>query len=161
MKTTARSIAAAVAALVLTFAVGTGAAFAADPPTVGGTLSVSGNTITVFSNGNVPAHVTMDAEVVVLSETEFDLAPGETHELSFTSESATGQVTALYTVIPTKGQDAGSATLVLNLKPYVAPVNFGPILLGIAGLLAVMFLAYRVKPWRWRIVTTPPTEPSA
>lgn len=161
----------AVAAAILASLVLAGVALAADPsptiqPTVGGTLSAEGKTITVLSNGNVPAHVTMTAESVTLSETEFDIQPGTTHTLTFEGK-AVGSVTALYTTaaLTDKG-DRGSAQLTLRLVPGKVPPppftlgDFGPggrgVPLWIALVIAALaLLAYRLKVWRWRLVTKP------
>jgi hypothetical protein len=145
------------AAMLLSLVLGS-VALAADPsptiqPTVGGTLSAAGKTITVFSNGNVPAHVTMSAEQVTLSETSFDIQPGQTHDLTFKGK-ATGHVTALYSVIPVEGADAGSAQLTLGLDPVTLPPPspLGTILWSVLIALAVVFVTWRLKPWRLRLV---------
>jgi hypothetical protein len=150
MNTTARILAAAVAVLALTLSVGAGAVLAADPsptvqPTVGGTLSAGGRTIEVYSNGNVPSHVHMTAEVVTLSESDFDILPGQTHRLTFSGPKAVGTVSALYTTIPHPGEESGSATLTLNLTPgkYIPPFDWTPFLIG--GLIAAAFAI----PARW------------
>src|SRR5689334_11330731 len=93
------SLLSSLAALSLALGVA-GTAAAADPqPTVGGTLSAAGKTIHVFSNGNVPAHVTMTSDVpgLTFSTPEFDIRPGETVDLTFQTSRADGTVTALYT----------------------------------------------------------------
>lgn len=158
MKTTARLTAAVVAAALVTFVVA-GAVLAASPaptdvPTVGGTLSAAGKTIEVYSNGNVPAHVTMSATDVTLSETEFDLLPGETHTLTFSGAKATGTVSALYTTIARFANgESGSAKLTLALAPFKAPpVNLLPyVLVGLLVALALVLALRRLRPWEWRI----------
>lgn len=159
MKAIARILATMAAATLLSLVLG-GVAFAASPvPTVGGTLSAAGNSITVLSNGNVTAHVVMAAEYVTLSETAFDLAPGQSHELTFTGK-ATGYVSATYTIVAT-GTETASATLSLNLvpRPVVAPLSLGDFGPGGRGapvwiivlILAVALILRRVKPWQWRL----------
>ena len=141
-------------------------AAAAEPsaiPTVGGTLSAEGKNISVYSNGNVPAHVTLSATDVKLSETSFDIQSGETHSLTFSGPKAVGTVTALYTTIPTPGTEAGSAELVLNLIPgkVPPPSPWGPILLTSLLLLAVLFLLWRFRPWRYRLSLSRVQDPQA
>lgn len=149
----------AVATLVLTIAVGTGAVAAASPtptdqPTVGGTLSVAGKTITVYSNGNVPAHITMSAESVTLSETSFDIQPYESHDLTFTGK-ADGRVTALYTTVAPDGGESGSASLNISLVPVPPKPDQSGLIGAIALLLLLVMVALyiirRVKPWRLRV----------
>jgi hypothetical protein len=144
----------AVASAILASLVLVGVALAADP-TVGGELAAGGNSVHVTSNGNVPAHVVMSADAVALSVTEFDLQPGETHDLTFTGK-AVGTVSATYHAIVT-GQETASATLTLNLVAHVPPPPFDPTIPGIAGLLiaATLLLVRRLRPWRWRLVTNP------
>lgn len=147
-----------VALLLLTLAAiaaaGAGAVRAADEPTVGGTLSAAGNTITVYSNGNVPARVSMSAESVTLSRTEFTILPGETVNLTF-SGRAVGHVSATYTIIPVAGQETGSATLTLGLEPVTPPpppFDPTPFGIGFVAITGLLLLWRRVRPDKWRIV---------
>lgn len=143
----------ALASLVLAGAGGLRAAEPTSAPTVGGTLSVDGRTISVYSNGNVPATIFMSAEAVTLTETSFALLPGETRELTFSGEPD-GRVTALY-VAQAEGQESGSAALSISLSPvpYVPPTDWAPLLLLAAVLGAFLLVLRRFRPWRWRIVT--------
>jgi hypothetical protein len=160
-KRTFRSLLLSVA-LSLTLGV---AGVAATEPTVGGTLSAGGNSIHVFSNGNVPAHVSMTATDVTLSETSFDIQPGQTHDLTFTG-GAVGSVSALYTTSAlNQAGDKGSAQLTLRLIPGVTPpslfstpvgpTSLGYLLMGALLLLAVLFLLWRFRPWTYRLTRAP------
>jgi hypothetical protein len=151
MKTALRAaVVATLASLVLA-----GVAIAASPqPTVGGTLSAAGRTITVLSNGNVVAHVTLTAEKVTLSETSFDIAPGQSHSVTFTGEPL-GYVSALYAIPPKIGEDGGSATLSLNLKPYVPPANYSAGIIAILLIGGCAFLLLRYRPWRYVRIERP------
>jgi hypothetical protein len=137
---------------VLSIALGAAGAVRGADPTVGGTLSADRNTITVFSNGNVPAHVYMSAEFVTLSEADFELLPGEQHSLTFTGK-AVGYVKALYVAVPVGGTESGTVELAIGLEPTrLAPVMDLTVPFGIGlTLLALIFIALRVKPWQWRI----------
>lgn len=137
-----------------------GAVLAADP-TVGGQLSAGGNRITVQSNGNVPARVSMAAESVTLSVTTFELQPGESRDLTFTGK-AVGYVNATYEAL-VDGQETATATLSLNLEPVppTPPSPLGAILIGLLLLAGLAFIVRRLHPWTWRIVVNPPTDTAA
>jgi hypothetical protein len=140
----------------LTLSVGV-AGVAAAGPTVGGTLSAEGHNISVFSNGNVPAHIHMTASDVVLSESDFDLQPGETHHLTFSGPKATGDVTALYTTVAvTESGETGSAALNLRLTPGVPPPPSPvlPVGLSLLLLIGLLLLLRRTRPWRYRLSLT-------
>lgn len=143
----------AVASSLLVSLVLTGGVLAADvEPTVGGELSAGGNHIQVLSNGNVIAHVVMEAESVSLSTYEFDLNPGQTRELTFTGKAG-GAVSATYHALVT-GQETATATLSLNLVPRVPETYpFALFLLIGVFLLGFLLAMRRLRPWRWRIDT--------
>lgn len=150
MTTIARVVASVLVALALV-AGAAGITLAASPsPTVGGVLSAVGNTITVKSNGTVPARITMSAEAVTLSESAFLLEPGASHSLTFTG-AAQGHVYAAFAVVMLAGGEANSVTLGVTLKPYSPPFDPSPYVPWVLVVVAVGFVAARLRIWRWRI----------
>lgn len=162
MKAIGRTFASVAASALVSLALA-GAVLAAEPPTVGGTLSAAGDTIYVMSGGNVPASVVLTATDVTLSVDEFIIQPGETQEVTFSGAKAIGTVTAVYSILPMEGQEAGSATLTLALEPMQtpAPSPLPAILFGLLLLAGFAFLMRRLRPWRWRIQFAPPSPPPA
>ena len=159
MRTALRSLLSLTAALVLVTGAASAAAAASPAPTVGGTLSAEGKTIHVLSNGNVPAHVYMTASDVKLSETDFTILPGQTHDLTFSGSKAVGTVTALYVTEPTDGTESGSASLTLSLIPgRTPPPPLNPTLpaLLLLTLAGVLILLRRTKPWTLRLTRATP-----
>lgn len=156
MTTARRAVATilAVTGLVLV-AVGPVAAASPEPSpdTIGGKLQAGDHRIVVTSQGTTPVRVTMDAEVVELSETTFLLGPGEEHSLTYTGDHVGGVTAFLESLDVTTAGDRSSLSLVVNLKDYSPPFDWSPVAIGLLGLAAVALLARRYKPWRWRIVT--------
>lgn len=160
--TSAAAVVLVVTGLVL---VAAGPVAAASPsPTVGGRLAAVGNEVTVTSQGSLPTHVRLTADVVVIADNEFDLAVGGSRTVTFTGD-AVGRVYATFSASPTgiTTADMNSLVLSVGLKPYTPPfsiADFGP---GGSGaplwiavlLIAITLLAIRLRVWRWRIVTTP------
>jgi hypothetical protein len=150
MRTTILRVAVTLLALASVALAGAGGIRAASP-TVGGTLSAVGNTVTVKSNGNVPARITLSAEVVHLSETTFALDSGQSHTVTFAGDPV-GKVYAAFAVVTgaTSG-DTNSLTLAVGLKPYTPPLDlapYGAALLVFAGLVLAL---RRWRPWQYRL----------
>jgi len=120
-------------------------------PLIGGKLSAGGAEVIVVSQGTVPVLVTMTADAVSLSEATFQLAPGQSHRLTYSGESR-GTVTAHLAQLPSlTGGDSASVDLVVHLKPYTPPTDWSGILYGLLGLTALAVILRKVKPWRYRI----------
>ncbi len=155
MRTALRAAVVLSALVSLALAGAAGVRAASPEPTVGGTLAVDGKTISVYSGGNVPAHVYLTATDARLSESDFEIAPGATHSLTF-SGPAVGTVTALY-VTDVAGQESGSAALTIGLVPaHVPPPPFDWAPVGLGGIVTfgMMLLLRRWRPWRYRLVRT-------
>lgn len=141
----------AVAAASLASLVLAGVALAADPstpPGIGGTIDAYPDQHVVITNNGVDAHVKVTSETVGLSESEFDIASGDSHTFTYTGEP-TGNITATFSTdvpVNTMG-DVATATLVLGLKPYVPPMNWTPIIFAGLILLALVFLTWRGVRW--------------
>ncbi len=152
---TARTLLRSVASAALASFVLAGVALAADPsapPTVGGSIDAYGDKHVVVTNlGNVQAHVTVASETVGLSESAFDIPAGDSHSFTYTGEPV-GTIAATFTIDQNlvKTGDAGTATLVLGLKPYVPPPNYSAFIFGALILLALVFLTWRGVRWARR-----------
>jgi hypothetical protein len=64
-------------------------------------------------------------------------------------------------VKPNEAGDANAVSLGLTLEPYTPPFDPAPLGLILLLITAAGLILRRVRPWRWRIVTSPPTQPSA
>lgn len=131
---------------------GAGSVKGASPePTVGGQLDAAPGKLLVTSNGSVPAHVVLDATVVKFDTYAFDIQPGEQRAVAFSGDWA-GSISAKFTAITAGGPgDAGDLTLTLNLKPYVPPFDWTPLVGGTLVGLAFLVVLRRVRPWRYRL----------
>lgn len=139
---------------------GAGSVRAADPLTpsdrIGGRLSAAGSTVTILSTSTIPVRVTFDGDYATVEPATIILAPGQ--EATGTLRGpAKGDLSAHLTALsaPEAG-DAASATLTLNLSPAQRPVDapWGPIGLLTLCIVGLIVVGRRLRPWRWRIVST-------
>ena len=140
---------AALAVLAATF-LAVGPVSAADPDTLGGTMSAGGNVVIVTSSSTVPVSVELTGDYVSLTPASFTLAPGESARATMTGPTK-GAVSAHLVPVQTTGDSTG-LVLSVTLKPPPPELPILP-LAGLVGLLGMALAARRLRPWRWRIVT--------
>lgn len=155
--TTMRPLFVAVACAAALAIVGAAGALAAEPA-LGGKVSAGGRTVSVLNQG-VPAVITLSASspLVSLADTTFTLASGETAETTFAGPPE-GLISAHFVTVEqaTGNAMSDSTSVVVSVglhpaRPYSPAPDYTPIGIGALCLLALAFVALRVKPWRFRL----------
>jgi hypothetical protein len=169
-----RAVVPALAAVSLVLAVaGQVAAASPEPsiqPTVGGRLDGYSdlNQVVVTNLGNVPARLTLEADqVTLLNPGPYTLDPNEQVTVKYDGPDS-GTVSGTFTALATPGQETGTATLVMNLKPPKPPVIplglFGvlppdaPVIPALLIIAALALIVWRTKPWTLRLTRAPRKE---
>ena len=148
MKTTARLIATVVAATLVSLVLaGVVLAASPSPGLIGGTLSTTGDAVTIESHATMPVQVTFEATAAGVSVTPVTLTldPNETGHATI-SGPLVGKVSAhLVQTGPDASGDKAAVTLEVGIKPYIPP--FDPTPIGGAALLiaGAAFLLWRVR----------------